>query len=92
MQANGTGTSPIAARFAFEGFGSSDRRLADCTLSRGLVIVTPGCEGSGLDGRLHREEFLGYLTSLGKVLPEKAGDELAITLQNGKSGKVRRVS
>jgi len=94
MQANGTGTgtSPTAARYAFEGFGSTDKRLADCTLSRGLVIVSPGCEGRGLDGRLHKEEFLVYLASIGKAMPEKVGDELEVSLKNGKSGKVRRVS
>lgn len=92
MGTNSLPATSNGARYAFEGFDSTDKRLADCTLSRGLVIVTPGCEGSGLDGRLHKAEFIDYLGTLGKALPENEGDEVEVLLKNGKSGKVRRIS
>jgi hypothetical protein len=78
--------------YVFTGFGSTDKRLADCTLSRGLVIVTAGCGGAGLDGRLHTSEFLDLLAGQGKALPENVGDEVEVTLKNQRSGQIRRIS
>jgi integrase len=67
-------------RFCFEGFGSTDKRLADCTFSRGLVIVTAGCGGTGLGGRLHTNEFMALLETIGKALPEKVERREKLTL------------
>ncbi|MDP2871436.1 MAG: hypothetical protein Q8P31_02735, partial [Bacillota bacterium] len=93
VTANSTSNGNIpGVRYTFEGFGSTDKRMENCTLSRGLVIATPGCEGLGLDGRLHKAEFVDYLASVGKALPEKVGDEVEVTLKNSRSGKIRRIT
>ncbi len=89
--ANGTATGN-GKLYRFDGFGSNDKRLASCTMSRGIVLTTKGCGGSGLEGRLHRDEFDAHLAKAGLQVPQNVNDQISVTLPNGKNGTITRIA